>query len=213
MGGLALAGCAEQRTPISAADAVALVQSGRALLSCREACLAAWQSAQPQAARLDAARRWPELGALVLQVGYEDDLSLYYLGRVAEGIGFPGAAASYYRQSTRFSGTANACASLSRLCGGVALPRAAWLRLAAIDQRLSPPPRRRTAPGRAEPAVPAPNEPEISPAETVEAPPPPAPVPIAPASPAVLPAPAAPTPPVRGGPAAHEFIEPPPAAR
>src|SRR4051812_27753057 len=100
LGLLLLAGCAEQRASISPQQALASVQTGRALLSCREGCLIAWQAAQPQAAQLLAGRRWGELAALVLQIGYQDDLTLYYLGRAAEGAGFPAAAGSYYRQST-----------------------------------------------------------------------------------------------------------------
>ena len=45
----------------------------------------------------------------MLRIGYEDDLTLYYLGNAAEGTGYPGAAASYYRQSVRFSGSSAAC--------------------------------------------------------------------------------------------------------
>src|SRR5438045_1322661 len=75
-------------------QALASVQTGQPLLSCREPCLAAWQAAQPQAAQLAAGRHWGDLAALVLGVGYEDDLSLYYLGNAAEGIGYPAAAAS-----------------------------------------------------------------------------------------------------------------------
>lgn len=99
--------------------------------------MAAWQAVQPQGAQLAAARHWADLAALVLRVGYEDDLSLYYLGNAAEGTGYPGAAASYYRQSVRLSQTSAACLRLSRLCGGLALPRAASLRLAVIDRELS----------------------------------------------------------------------------
>jgi len=200
IGGLALAGCTEQRAAVSQADAVTMVRTGRALLNCREACLPEWRRVQPQAAQLDAARHWPELAALLLQTGYEDDLSLYYLGRAAEGVGFPGAAASYYRQSLRLAGTVISCQNLSRLCGGVALPRAASFRLAAIDRQLNPPRRRRIGPAPAELAEPDLREPEPPPIEAprIEAP---RPIETAP------PAPAAP------GPSAGEFIEPPPAPR
>lgn len=190
-----------------------MVSTGKALLTCREACIAEWQRLQPQAAELAAAARWPELAATVLQANYQDDLSLYYLGRAAEGLGYPGAAASYYRQSVRFSGTSASCQYLSRICGGVALPRAAGMRLAAIDRQISP--RRRISPGpirpgtRGEPpgeepvtgpiGTAPPWEPAAAPAmaESPAPPPPPAPEP----SPAPARAPAAPS----------EFIEPPPA--
>ncbi|HKS88673.1 MAG TPA: hypothetical protein VJR70_04470, partial [Stellaceae bacterium] len=132
------------------------LQSGQPLLSCREDCLIAWQFAQPQAAQLAAGRHWPELAALVLRVGYEDDLTLYYLGLAAEAVGNSGAAAGFFRQSLRLSGTGAACVYLSRQCGGVALPRAAQVALAAIDRELNlrygrRPPRRPLPPGAAPP--------------------------------------------------------------
>lgn len=197
-GALVLTGCADQRAALDPAQVMAQLASGARLVSCREPCLAGWRQAQPQAAQLDAARRWPELAATVLRVGYEDDLSLYYLGRAAEGIGYPGAAASYYRQSVRLAGTPASCRSLSRLCGGVVLPRAAGVRLAAIERELGASRGRRAGPSR--PAAPA-SETAAPPANTAEAPPTAAPA-----------QPAAPAPPP-ASPTASEFIEPPPAAR
>ena len=107
LGALTLAGCATQppAPSIPSARAVALLETGEPLLRCREACVAAWQRAAPDAAALDAASRWVDLAVLVENTDYQDDLSLYYLGRAAEGLNFPGAAASYYRQSTYLSPT------------------------------------------------------------------------------------------------------------
>lgn len=221
LGCLALGGCIGQSAAPTPAQAVALLQSGRPLLSCRQPCLAAWQQAQPQAAQLASLARWAELAALVLRVGYQDDLTLYYLGEAAEGIGNSGAAAGFYRDSIELSGTVNACRYLSRMCGGVALPRAAQLRLAAIDRALNrryrPPERgpRRLAPAEPAPgeiAPPAPGE-TAPPAPGDAGPPPPAeatpPLPLAAPPPPPLPprgtSPAAPH--------ASDYIEPPPSAR
>ena len=179
-----LSGCAQQAAaPIGPAQALALLRTGRAPLDCGEACLGGWRTAQPQAAQLAASARWRELAALVLSTRYRDDLSLYYLGRAAEGVGYPGAAASYYQQSLGLSGTSQACAYLSRLCGGVALPRAASLRLAALERafararhrRPSPPgaPAAETAPG--EEPVPTSSAPVPPPADYIEPPPVPPP--------------------------------------
>ena len=216
---LVMAGCAQQPPTITPADAAAQVQTGRAVLTCRDSCVAEWQRLQPQAAQFEAAARWPELAATVLQANYEDDLSLYYLGRAAEGLGYPGAASSYYRHSLRFAGTAGSCQNLSRMCGGVDPRRAAGARLASIERQIYTPPRRRAAPGpvrpgsHAEPATevttqgPAgtapPWEAEPAPAIASSPPPPPPPAPSAP-SPAPTPAPAR-------APTASDFIEPPPA--
>lgn len=184
LGCLLLAGCAERVASVTPAESLTLLRTGRPLLRCRDACLAEWQRAQPQAAQLEAGARWQGLAQLVLRIGYQDDLSLYYLGRAAEGIGYPTAAASYYRQSMQLSGTSISCQNLSRLCAGVALPRAASSRLAAIERELS-----RSRPRRNGTALRGPETPEAAPRE-----------------------PAAPVPsPV--GPPPSEYIEPPPAPR
>jgi hypothetical protein len=203
------AGCADQRGSITPAQSLALLPTGRPVLSCREACLAEWQRAQPQAAQLDAGRRSQELAALVMRIGYQDDLSLFYLGRAAEGMGYRAAAASYYRQSTQLSGTSISCQYLSRQCGGVALPGASLSRVAALERMVSSPRPRRTGPasqGPGAPGVPeAPEAAEAAPVELAE----PAPSPVPPP----VPSPAARPVSRPGGPAPFDYIEPPPAAR
>jgi hypothetical protein len=221
---LILAGCVAQPTAVNPAETVALLRTGQPLLSCRDACVGEWQRAQPQAEQLAAAGRWAELAALTVRIGYQDDLSLYYLGLAAEGLGYPGAAASYYRQSTALSGTSIACRNLSRTCGGLGFPRAALLRLAVIDRNLM-----RPRPRRPVPATPTPGEPEAAPSEVeplvpgevvLPAPSEPAPPPAAllpPPPPPVTPSPppvAPPRPPVAPAPfGATDYIEPPPAIR
>jgi len=210
---LLLAGCAGQTVSIAPQQALASLKTGQAQLACRESCLAAWQAAQPRAAELAAGRRWGDLAALVLGIGYQDDLTLYYLGNAAEGIGSPGAAASYYRQSLRLSGTTASCLNLSRLCGGVVLPRAASVRLAAIERELRPrdgltkraPRQLPSAPGRA--ASPARDEGE--PAESEAG----APSAAAVSTPGPEPSPGAARAPSPAPPRFPDYIEPPPAGR
>src|ERR1700733_14905271 len=120
------------------AELLARLQLGQPVLDCREACLTAWKRLQPSAAQLDAATKWDDLAVLVMRSGYQDDLSLYYLGRAAEGRGFYAAAASYYRQSMQLSGTSGSCAYLSHLCGGLNLPNSASERLAMAERLLIP---------------------------------------------------------------------------
>jgi len=203
LAGLILAGCGGEGggrlANTGRPELLALLQLGRPVLDCREACLDEWHRVQPDAARLDASGQWSDLAVLVMRTGYQDDLSVYYLGRAAEGLGFYVAAASYYRQSVPLSGTAIACANLSRLCGGVALPAAATMRLAAIERKLAP-----AKPRRARPLAPA--APPATP-EPSEAPP------AAEVSPPAPPPPPAPAPtPVGASPErSFEYIEPPPA--
>jgi len=137
--GLILAGCAEQATNLQPAQILALLQAGRPVLDCRDACLAQWRRVQPTAARLDADASWNDLAVLLAHTRYQDDLTLYYLGRSAQGMGFYQAARSYYRQSMQLSGTSISCQNLSGLCGGVALPNAVLRRLAEIDRAVAPP--------------------------------------------------------------------------
>jgi len=158
-------------------ELLAQLQLGRSVLRCREACLPAWRDAQPRAARLYAGSQWSDLAALVMQTEYQDDLSLYYLGRAAEGLGFYLAAISYYRQSMELSGTSISCANLSRLCGGIALPTEAARRLSIAEQLLAKPtPRRRPTAIRA-PAAPGRTDQVPEPTASNPAQPPSAPTP------------------------------------
>jgi hypothetical protein len=133
MVGLMLIGCVQQSPAVDPVVAVAQLSTGAPLLRCRMDCVAEWRSAQPYAAQLDAAARWSELAALVININYQDDLTLYYLARAAEGLGYPTAAASYYRQSTYISGSSLSCQYESGVCGGVVLPNAAVARLEALE--------------------------------------------------------------------------------
>lgn len=197
LGCLMATGCVQQPAPLTPAQTLALLQTGQPLLSCREPCLASWQQAEPQAAQLARGARWQDLAVLLLGVRYEDDLTVYYLGRAAEGLGYRRAALNYYRQSAELSRTPASCRLLSRLCDGVVLPRAATLRVAAIEREF-----RRRRPQRVEPAPPV----ELAPAQaTSEGA---VPVPAAP-----LPAAAPPPPPGPPAPPVSEYIEPPPIAR
>src|SRR5438128_10694935 len=78
LAGFCLAGCAAAPPP-RVDDTLVQLRSGRAALTCREACVDEWRRVQPQAAQLEAGGRAQELAALVLRVGYQDDLSLYYV--------------------------------------------------------------------------------------------------------------------------------------
>ena len=91
---LALFGCAERADTVKPAETLAQLRAGRALVSCRDPCLAEWRRVQPQAAQLDAAAQWQDLAVLLARAGYQDDLSLYYLGRAAEGLAAREAAAA-----------------------------------------------------------------------------------------------------------------------
>lgn len=239
VGCVVLAGCAVPPTRPQAPPPqfIENLKSGHAILDCRDGCLDEWRGAQPRAAQLDAAGQWNELATLVIGIGFQDDLTLYYLGRAAEGLGALPAARAYYGQSTQVSATARACRSFSGNCGGVSLPRAASSRVAAINRVLGRPapaaarPPHPAAP-RAAPRAPAPIEstrpistpagrsppvefPLDAPSPIPEPPAVQAPSPSASAAPQSVPPPARPSEPITAAPAGAgaptEFIEPPPA--
>ena len=133
---LLLASCAGSMSNTAPDQILSLLQTGRPLLTCRESCLVGWLLTQPRAQQLDASGQWQSLAVTVVQNGYQDDLSLFYLGRAAEGLGFYAGAASYYRQSVEISGTSLACQYTSHSCGGVVLPGAASMRLASVQQMI-----------------------------------------------------------------------------
>lgn len=189
-------------------ELLARLQLGQSVLDCREACLGEWKRIQPKAAQFDSTAQWSDLAVLVMRSGYQDDLSLYYLGRAAEGMGFYAPAAGYYRQSIQLSGTSISCANLSRLCGGVTLPNSAVERLAAAERTLAPRKVRRKPPPAASSPSPA-TAPEPT-AEAVEPAEQPQPTPPTPPAPPAAP-PAAVGDPRRSS--ASEYIEPPPASR
>jgi hypothetical protein len=231
-----LAGCAtpEPRPTVSVDKTMEYLSGGQLLLRCREPCLAGWRAAQPKAQSLAAAAKWRDLVSLLVGVGYQDDLSLYYLGEAAEGLGFPVAAITYYRQSAEISRSSRACSVLSMQCGGVRLPQAARARLAALERPVRPVRRApATSPGGGAAPLSIPPG-DTVPGDTVpggtapvEAPPVAASVPEPPPAPASSPVPAdRPVPPVaplvappplpRETPvprAGEDFIEPPPARR
>jgi hypothetical protein len=218
LGSLILANCAavEPQGRLAHSDRselLAMLQLGRQVLDCREVCLDAWKHAQPSAAQLDATAKWDDLAVLVMRNGYEDDLSLYYLGRAAEGRGFSSAAAGYYRRSVELSGTAISCKNLSHLCGGVALPSSASEHLAAAERMLIPHRTRARQPTTS--AHPVAAEPVVTedPASAVQPPPQtasPSPA-ISPPQPAATANPDAAATAAAAG--AAEYIEPPPASR
>ena len=70
-------------------------RNGEAKLECRMRCAPTWGLERQRAKALHDARAWNDLAFDVLKVGYADDLSYYYLGKAAEGLGYSRAAENY----------------------------------------------------------------------------------------------------------------------
>jgi hypothetical protein len=111
------------------------------MLDCRLACLDAWRANRATALVLNETGGWRELAILVMQTGYTDDLTYFYLGRAAEGLGYREAAKTYYQISARLSAAGLACIKENPdLCNGQRLPAAAEARLAELTAPPPPPP-------------------------------------------------------------------------
>src|ERR1700730_5164346 len=135
---LVLTSCAVRTPEVPIDEMLRRLQTGEPMLDCRLACLYAWQANRPTALILNETRRWQELAVLVMQTGYTDDLTYFYLGRAAEGLGYRETAKTYYQISARLSAAGLACVKENPdLCNGQRLPTAAEARLAELT---APPP-------------------------------------------------------------------------
>jgi hypothetical protein len=123
-------------------------QAGQPMLDCRLDCGGAWGANRQRVATLDATGQWKDLALLVMQIGYEDDLSYYYLGHAAENLGYLQAAERYYRVAERLSvsqmscaqGEANIATTLglpANLCDGYVFPDALYPHLEVVEARLA----------------------------------------------------------------------------
>ncbi len=154
---LALTSCTVRMPEVPADEVLRRLQAGEPMADCQRACLDAWRANRATALVLNETRRWQELAVLVMQTGYTDDLTYFYLGRAAEGLGYREAAKTYYWISVRLSAAGLACIKENPdLCNGQLLPAAAEARVAALTAPPPPPPpktpARRQRPQRHPPA-------------------------------------------------------------
>src|SRR5207237_1704654 len=142
--------CAVRMPEVTNDEVLRRLQAGEPMVDCRAACLEAWRARRTAALVLNETRRWTELAALVMQTGYTDDLTYFYLGRAAEGLGYRDAARTYYQVSARLSAAGLACIKENPdFCNGQRLPAAAEARLAELI--MPPPPPPKTQSGRQRP--------------------------------------------------------------
>jgi hypothetical protein len=134
------------------------LQAGEPMLECSLPCRDAWRANRTTALVLNETRQWRELAVLVMQIGYTNDLTYYYLGRAAEGLGFWDAAKGYYRISVRLASAGITCrVEGAEYCNGQVFPAAAQTELAELTPPPPPPPKTHPAQHqRRPPAKPAP---------------------------------------------------------
>lgn len=165
-----LAGCASQGIQMAdgsqATNPTIAFKSGQARLMCDTlSCAGAWGQTRKASKAYYEQRLWSDLAREVMRVGYQSNLTYFYLGRAAEALGHTAAAKTYYKLGlTRV----HQCASLLiNTCDGFDVPR----ELMAGSSRLS-----------ADPVTEA-TQPPTAPAISVQA------ASLAPKSPAATPAP------------------------
>ncbi len=95
-------------------------KNGEARLGCRMPCALTWGLFRDRAKALYNARAWSDLAVNVLRIGYADDLTYFYLGKAAEGLGHYRAAENYYRLSRA---APLKCVDIYGDCYGFVFPR------------------------------------------------------------------------------------------
>lgn len=123
--------------PAAKAEALAAFRAGDARFTCGQGlqCAVRWSAARPAAQRLLLAERWDDVADVVLAAGYEQDLTWFYLGIAAEGLGHGKVAQAYYDNAVRRTlyGAGYSCTAAGMMsCDGVRLPEDAQRLQAAL---------------------------------------------------------------------------------
>ena len=143
-----LAGCTMKNASVPPGQLMSELQAGQPMLDCRADCSFAWDQNRQQVAVLDATGRWQELALLVMQIGYMNDLSYYYLGHAAENLGHLQSAEKYYRIAEQISVTNMSCNQSAvdtqavlgiavNVCNGYVFPDALYPHLEVVESRLA----------------------------------------------------------------------------
>lgn len=100
-------------------------KSGEAVLKC-DNCALSFSNRRDKLRAYYEQRDWESLAREVLDVGYAQDISWFYLGAAAEGMGLP-YAPQYYRQAVTLAGhkDTHCKGQFSDVCNGIDLPRQA----------------------------------------------------------------------------------------
>ena len=138
------AGCATRLDSMSAEqrqDILPAFRQGRTVLDCRAACSWQWFARRQSLAGLYATRQWNQLAGEISEIGYQEDLAYFWLGRAAEAEGYLPSAARYYAIAGALDrvGDPNLhCASVAGGgCFGVNVPAASYARLNAVQATLA----------------------------------------------------------------------------
>jgi len=123
-----LGGCATttKQTP----ESYASFTRGEIRLSCGISCAGAWGSSRRQAKAFYDNGLWNDLAKKVIEIGFDNQLSYFYLGRAAEGLGYFNAARTYYTHAS----STKPCDGLINNCDGFSFPTEINVRLASLPK-------------------------------------------------------------------------------
>lgn len=131
---ICLSGCATSNhyslAPQASADFQAPLQRGEIRLACRLACSGVFGYNRNKMRELHNNSLWNDLALIVANIGYASDLSYYYLGRSAEGMGYYAASKTYYSLAK----ASDKCSGVINVCDGFKFPREIDQRLRTIDE-------------------------------------------------------------------------------
>jgi TPR repeat protein len=137
----AVAGCASSNGSLTESQRALLLADfarGEARMDCRAGCSYTWGYSRRELQILYASGRWSQLAQRTLEIGFDSDLSWYYLGRAAFELGKHDAATTYLRISAALSSTSRTCNRLLSDCDGISLPAEANALLGQAATRTSP---------------------------------------------------------------------------
>ena len=100
-------------------------KDGKLVLNCKGECYTQYLIAQSGLKKLYEDKSWRELAQNVIKLSYKFDLSYYYLGAAAEGMGYTDSARIYYEKASELSNaTEDSCSKALLLsCGGIQIPK------------------------------------------------------------------------------------------
>jgi hypothetical protein len=135
----AMTGCTMKNANVPPDELMRQFQAGQPMLDCSmEECGLGWMQNRQKAELLEATGRWQELALFVMQIGFMDDLTYYYLGRAAQELGYLQAAQRYYRIAERLSVTELACGNRPHnICNGHVFPDQLYPHLEVVEARLA----------------------------------------------------------------------------
>jgi S1-C subfamily serine protease len=132
---LGLFGCAHETTPrvphVASTSPAIELRSGSIRLNCESLCALRWKANSQHLKALHDNKLWTDLSNQVRDLDHLSDLSYYYLGRAAEGLGHTDAAMVYYRLALTYL---HRCDGWLSECDGFDFPKDIRVRLAGLSK-------------------------------------------------------------------------------